>query len=90
MGPKKFFYGAVCALAAVAVPLLAWAHEVYVLSSSSIARDVAMPPFNMLEVAAQNLHAVIFWGLIGVLAISFVFLISTLNFLQSRLAPDLG
>ncbi len=63
------------------------AHEVYVLSSSSIVRAVDAPSFSLLDVAIQNLHQFVFWAFIAIFTIFCVFFISTLRFLERRLSP---
>ncbi len=74
-------------LSLAALPGLASAHEVYVLSSSSIDEAVSIPSFNMWNVVVQNLHQFVLWAFIAVLTVLCVFLISTLRFIERWLDP---
>lgn len=84
---KKIVCGTLAALAALAAPLLASAHEVYVLSSSSIALAEAAPSFSLVQVALRNLGEFAFWGFITALAVFCVFFISTLRTFERALDP---
>lgn len=84
---RKFVFGLIGALTAFIPPLFASAHEMYVLSSASVAQATDMPSFNMLDVAVQNSHEFLFWAFIIVLAVFCVFFISALRFIERRLDP---
>jgi hypothetical protein len=72
---------------AVLTPLIARAHEVYVLTPQEIATDVSAQPFDMVQVALQNLHQFIFWGFIAFVAISTIFFISIFRPIERLLNP---
>jgi uncharacterized membrane protein YphA (DoxX/SURF4 family) len=74
-------------LALFFAPLIASAHEVYVLSSAQITEALGIPPFNMVRVALANLHEFIFWGFIAALTIFCVFFISLSHILEDRVDP---
>lgn len=76
-----------CGLLAAAAPFFASAHEVYVLSTTDIARAVRTPSFNMLNVAAANSREFVFWAFIVALAVFCIFFISTLRFVERRFDP---
>ncbi len=61
------------------VPVVASAHEVYVLSAQDIATDIVAPPFDMLSVAKENLMSVFFWGFVAALTLFVVFWFSTIR-----------
>jgi uncharacterized membrane protein YphA (DoxX/SURF4 family) len=73
--------------AAFFLPLIASAHEVYVLSSAQIAEALGIPSFNMVAVALANLHEFLFWGFIAALTIFCVFFISLSHVLEDKLDP---
>jgi uncharacterized membrane protein YphA (DoxX/SURF4 family) len=76
-------------LAALTLPLLALAHEVYVLQANQITTDLTNPPFNMAAVAMQNASQFLFWTFIAVLTVLLVFLISIIRPLERFLNPYL-
>ena len=53
------------ALAAFFAPLVASAHEVYVLSSAQITEALGIAPFDMVAVALANKTARIIWALLA-------------------------
>jgi hypothetical protein len=90
---KRFFKKASASLsAALAVfflPLLASAHEVYVLGASEIAKDISYPPINLFAVAISHEYQFLTAGLVGVLIVGSVFVISILHSLGRRIDPFL-
>jgi uncharacterized membrane protein YphA (DoxX/SURF4 family) len=74
-------------LAALFLPAVASAHEVYVLSSAQITEALGIAPFNMLAVVQQNLGEFLFWGFIAALTIFCVFFISLSRALERWLDP---
>lgn len=74
-------------LAALGAPLIASAHEVYVLSPEQIAYALHIQPFDMLAVVRDNLGAFIFWAFIGVLTVFVVFGISLIRPLERWIDP---
>ena len=71
----------------LAVPSIASAHEVYVLSSGQIMSAIGTPSFNMWDTLTANLGQFVFWAFIGVLTVFGVFWISVLRFLERWLDP---
>ncbi len=69
------------------LPSVALAHEVYVLSTDEIHNAMYAQPFDMLQVALQNLHQVIFWAFIGFVLVSTVFCISIFRIFEKWLEP---
>ncbi|MBI4088014.1 hypothetical protein HY418_01370 [Candidatus Kaiserbacteria bacterium] len=69
------------------LPLVASAHEVYVLRGNQIAVDTTEPPFNMLAVVFGNSHQFIFWAFVAALTVSLVFLVSMIRPLERVLDP---
>lgn len=81
-----FFSGALLLLAN---PFTAWAHEVYVLDSSTIIRDIINPSPNPLQQIAEDPHQFILWALIGAIFVSTVFMISISRRLETLCNPFL-
>lgn len=71
------------------LPMIASAHEVYVLAGNEIPAD-AQEPFDMLAVALQNMGQFAFWAFTGVTAVVFVFHISVMRPLERTLDPLLS
>lgn len=74
-------------LASLFAPLVASAHEVYVLSSNQISVDLSEPPFDMVRVALDNLHQFLFWAFIGFVMVSTVFFVSIFRSVERAFAP---
>lgn len=70
-------------------PSLASAHEVYVLSSSSIAKAVDTPSFNMFSVIGEHTSQFVLWALIAVAVVIGVYLLAMWPALGRRLASVL-
>lgn len=71
-------------------PLLASAHEVYVLTPGEVASDTAAAPFNMIATAADNLGQFGFWAFIATLVIFIVFFVSISRRLEQGLAKPMA
>jgi len=71
----------------LALPCVAFAHEVYVLTPQEITESLNMPAFNMLAVIKADLSNFLFWAFLGILTVIAVFLISISRFLEERLDP---
>ncbi|MCL4405367.1 MAG: hypothetical protein M1361_02370 [Patescibacteria group bacterium] len=84
---NKLFYAITGVLLSIAMAPIASAHEVYVLSPSSIAKAVNTPSFSLLGVISQNLHEFVFWAFIGILIVFCVLMISTSHLLERKLDP---
>ena len=83
---RKFFTFAF-PLAVLALPALASAHEVYVLTPGEISYGISSQPFNMLDVVLQNLHQFIFWGFVTFVVISTIFFVSIFRKFERALSP---
>lgn len=68
-------------------PMLALAHEVYVLTPGQIATDVSSQPFDMLGVIYANLGQFIFWGFIAFVVVSTIFFVSVFRVFENWLDP---
>ncbi|HVU75399.1 MAG TPA: hypothetical protein VHD38_01000 [Candidatus Paceibacterota bacterium] len=77
----------VAAMAAFVLPLAASAHEVYVLTANEISYDLSEPPFDMVQVALQNLHQFVFWGFIAFLLVSTIFCVSLFRIFETKAYP---
>ena len=66
---SKHVRWAAVALASFLAPVIASAHEVYVLSKTEIAADLLQPPVNLFAVAVQQKHEFFLWGMIGFLVV---------------------
>jgi uncharacterized membrane protein YphA (DoxX/SURF4 family) len=75
------------ALQILFTPVIASAHEVYVLTPAQITEAIHTPPFNMLAVIQNNLHEFVFWAFVTILAIFCVFFISIIRFLERWIDP---
>ena len=74
-------------LATYAMPFVASAHEVYVLDTGTIVRDIiGVSPNPFTEVLADP-HQFIFWGIVGVLLVSTVFALSISHTLERIFDP---
>ncbi|MBV9159099.1 MAG: hypothetical protein JO019_00700 [Candidatus Kaiserbacteria bacterium] len=85
----KRFLTAIPALAALALPVAASAHEVYVLTPDEIAYGVHTPAFNMLSVIFHDMRQFLFWAMIAVIFVSTVFAISISRRIERALDPFL-
>src|SRR3989344_2942241 len=74
-------------LGSLALPLIASAHEVYVLSPEEIATGVSTPPFDMLATLEANLGSFVFWGFIVFVVVSTIFFMSIFHVLERLFAP---
>ena len=87
----KKFIARVGALAlAVLAPIAASAHEVYVLTPAEIQKDIATPPFSMVDVLMADLHRFFFWAFIGILTVFIIFWASFIRKLENWVLPTLG
>jgi uncharacterized membrane protein YphA (DoxX/SURF4 family) len=77
----------IVALGAFFAPILASAHEVYVLTGSEIANDISSPPFNMLDVVKNDLRQFIFWAFIAFVVVSTIFFVSIFRPIERVLDP---
>lgn len=73
--------------ASLALPSLALAHEVYVLSANQIVVDSTEPSFDMMAVMLENMEQFIFWVFIGALCVFLVFGISLFRPFEQALEP---
>jgi hypothetical protein len=71
----------------LALPAIASAHEVYVLTPAEIATDTSEPAFNMVQVALGDLHQFLFWAVVGFIVVSTVFFASIFRFFEAALDP---
>ena len=78
MHRKRFaaFLVPLFSLAALLVPQLASAHEVYVLSPAEIQAAIAAPSVPFMTVLSENIRLFSFWALIGIFAVVCVLLFS--------------
>ena len=77
-------------LAAFALPTLASAHEVYVLTPAQIQLGLQTPPFSEIATTLSFFSQFVFWGFVAALAILVVFAISVIRPLERRLDPLLA
>ena len=66
-------------------PLIASGHEVYVLSSTTVAQSLTMPPLRLFDVIMGNMGQFFFWAFISLWAIFTVFTISLFKPLEQKL-----
>lgn len=76
-------------LLALALPTIASAHEVYVLTGNEIAADTTGPAFDMVQVAIANMHQFVFWAFIAAFTIMIVFVSSILRPIERLFDPVL-
>ena len=76
-------------LALAALPAVASAHEVYVLSANQIAVDTSEPAFDMVQVARSDMHQFLFWGFIAAFTVILIFLISIIRPIERAVDPIL-
>src|SRR3989344_4346375 len=69
------------------IPLMASAHEVYVLPTETVAESVSSAPFNMFATMTDNISQFVFWGFIAFVVPSTIFFISVFHFFEKRLDP---
>ena len=69
------------------LPLVASAHEVYVLSPDETQSGISSHPFNMLAVLQADFGQVAFWGCIALIVIGGVFLISIMQPVERFFEP---
>jgi uncharacterized membrane protein YphA (DoxX/SURF4 family) len=74
-------------LPALLLPLIASAHEVYVLTPGEISTGVATQPFDMFAVALQDVSQFTFWAFIAALTVFIVFFVSIIRPLERALDP---
>ena len=84
---KKLCFALCAAVGLLAVPFMASAHEVYVLSPAQIAQAVGMPAFDMMAIVKNNLMEFTFWAFISILTVSCIFGISVLRFVERWVDP---
>jgi uncharacterized membrane protein YphA (DoxX/SURF4 family) len=76
-------------LLALVFPVVASAHEMYVLPKDAISYAMTMPPLQVFEIITANTGSFFFWGFIVVWAIFTVFTISISKPFEEHLAPRL-
>lgn len=81
---KRFFKLLTLFLLAPACTL---AHEVYVLPSDVVARDMSEPPLQVFDIISQHTGQFFFWAFIAIWAIFTVFSISLSKGLERKLDP---
>jgi len=69
------------------LPLVASAHEVYVLTPGEIQNDLRMPSFSEWQVIFTNVHEFMFWAFISFLVVTTIFCISIFRPFERWLAP---
>src|ERR1043166_7266837 len=74
---------------ALALPLVAGAHEVYVLSATTIAHDLALVSPNPFGAFLTNQFQFFFWGCIAAVLVSTVFFMSITHRLERLFKPAL-
>lgn len=72
-----------------AIPLIASAHEVYVLTGSEIQKGMDTTAFSGWSVVVNDLRHFIFWAFIGIFIVCLVFFISISRTLEGLLDPFL-
>ncbi|MHB8710599.1 MAG: hypothetical protein ACYC6X_03565 [Minisyncoccota bacterium] len=87
---RSYFLRTFALLGAFAAPLLASAHEVYVLSPAATAQALQTPSFSEWQTVLTNLHQFMFWGFVGVLLVFTVFFISISHTFERWLDPFLA
>ena len=75
------------ALPLLSIPMIASAHEVYVLDSATIIKDVAAVSPNPFLAISNNYNSFILWGLVSMNTIVLVFLLSVFRPLEYKLTP---
>ncbi len=73
----------------LALPYVASAHEVYVLSHAEVEVGLATQPFDMFAVMQANFGQFAFWGFIAFVIISGIFLISIIRPMEALFDPFL-
>lgn len=76
-------------LAALATPIAASAHEVYVLSPEAVKTALTSPRFSEWQVVVTHLREFSFWALIAVLVVAGTFALSISKTLEKRFDPSL-
>lgn len=87
---RKLLYSALTALLSLGTPIVAFAHEVYVLTPKEIQDAITAPRFSEIPVITSNLEQFIFWALVSVGIVTAVFLISISRKLENLLDPILA
>lgn len=75
------------ATAASFAPLLAFAHEVYVLTPEEIQEGLTAPSFSWWSVVLSDMHTFEFWTFISVLVVLLIFGISIIRPIEKALMP---
>jgi|CXWL01.1.fsa_nt_gi uncharacterized membrane protein YphA (DoxX/SURF4 family) len=68
-------------------PLLAFAHEVYVLDATAILDAIATPRFSLLAVLTSHLGEFLFWASVSVTIVILVFIFSIARFAEKFFSP---
>ena len=84
---SKFF--SLIALFSLAIPTIASAHEVYVLTQPEISAGLSEPSFDMVGIALSDSHQFALWALIAALTIIIIFFASVLRPIERALDPTL-
>ncbi len=84
---RSWLIRAVTLAVALAAPLAAGAHEVYVLTPQEITNSLHIAPFNMWVVLTANLHQFIFWAFIAALTVFVAFGVSLVRPLERFVDP---
>jgi len=80
---KNYFFLAVVALFA---PIIASAHEVYVLTAEEIQKGISTPSFSEIEVAFNNADQFAFWTMVGIIVVLTVFFVSLWHWFEDHTA----
>ena len=76
-------------LLAACAPLMAYAHEVYVLPRDVVLQDLTAPPLQFVSIFLSHEHQFFFWMFISLWTILTVFLISIIKPLETKFHPSL-
>ena len=87
MERMKRLLGLFSFFAALALPQVARAHEVYVLSNNEIQNAIATDRFSIIKVITQNFDSFAFWALIGIIVVIIVFFISISRHVEDFFSP---
>lgn len=87
---KKFFVFLVMVIGfATSIPVIASAHEVYVLNPSSVAHDIATPSPDPLNAILTNKPLFAWWAVVAIIVIFAVLLVSMSRRVEDALDPTL-
>ena len=86
---RTFLKWCMPAVALFSLPLVSFAHEVYVLDPRTIAHDISMNGPNPLSLIVTDFHQFILWAIMGAILVGFVFCISIVQSFEKVLYPIL-